>query len=97
MEIKKELDGSKLTVHCEGRIDTMTAPAFEAELQNLDGVTDVVLDLKELTYISSAGLRVLLQLSKVMSKKGSVSIVNVNDVVKEIFDITGFSDIFEIK
>jgi len=97
MEIKKEVEGSKLTVYCEGRIDTMTAPQFEAELQNLDGITEVVLDLKDLSYISSAGLRVLLQLSKNMANKGTVTIVNINDVVKEIFEITGFSDIFNIK
>ena len=99
MEIKKELDGSKLTVTLSGRLDTTTAPDFEKELKSsLDGVNELVLDFSGLDYISSAGLRVLLSAQKLMNAAGgSMKIVGANDIVKEIFDVTGFSDILTIE
>lgn len=99
MEIKKELDGSKLTVTLSGRLDTTTAPDFEKELKSsLDGVNELVLDFSGLDYISSAGLRVLLSAQKLMNGAGgSMKIVGANDIVKEIFDVTGFSDILTIE
>ena len=99
MEIKKELDGSKLTVTLSGRLDTTTAPDFEKELKSsLDGVNELVLDFSGLDYISSAGLRVLLSAQKLMNGAGgSMKIIGANDIVKEIFDVTGFSDILTIE
>ena len=98
MTINKQLDGSKLNIALEGRLDTNTAPELEADLRTaLDGVTELVFDLKDLAYVSSAGLRVLLSAQKVMNKQGSMVIRNANDDLKEIFDVTGFNDILTIE
>ena len=95
MEIIKTPEGSKLTVALTGRLDTTTSPALEAEMKSsLDGVTELVFDFAKLEYISSAGLRVLLFTQKTMSPKGSFVILNVHPDIMEVFDITGFSDIF---
>lgn len=98
LNINKSTDGSKLTVALEGRLDTNTSPDLEASLQeSLDGVTELVLDLEKLDYISSAGLRVLLAAHKMMSKQGSMKVVHVNTTVMEIFEITGFLDILTVE
>ena len=98
MTIKKEKKGSVLTAAVQGRLDTSTSPEFEAELKpELDGVTELILDFKQLDYISSAGLRVLLTFQKKMNAQGSMKIKNVNDIVAEIFEVTGFSDILTIE
>ena len=74
MTILKTLNASELTVALSGRLDTTTAPQLEAELkENLGGVEKLVLDLKELDYLSSAGLRVLLSAQKIMNKQGAWS------------------------
>lgn len=92
MEIKKNLEGGKLTLAPIGRVDTITAPELEAAVV-LNGVEELVFDLSSVDYISSAGLRVLLSCQKKMAGK-SMKIANVCPPVKEVFDITGFSDIF---
>ena len=98
MEIKMDKNGANLTVTLTGRLDTMTSPQLEEELQkNLDGVTDLTFDFKDLEYISSAGLRVLLTAQKVMTRQGSMKLIHVKDDVNEIFDVTGFSDILTIE
>ena len=98
LNINKSTDGSKLTVALEGRLDTNTSPDLEASLQeSLDGVTELVLDLEKLDYISSAGLRVLLAAHKMMSKQGSMKVFHVNTTVMEIFEITGFLDILTVE
>lgn len=98
MKIDKKQDGSALVVALEGRLDTTTAPELEKELKNsLDGVTDLTLDMARLDYISSAGLRVLLTAHKAMQKQGSMKVTNVSELVKEVFDVTGFSDILNIE
>ena len=97
MTINKDLNGSALTLALCGRLDTMTAPELESELKDsLDGVTDLTLDLQELDYMSSAGLRVLLSAQKRMNTCGTMTVTNVNSALKEIFDVTGFSDILTI-
>lgn len=97
MEINKAQNGSKLEVALTGRLDTTTAPQLEATLkESLDGISELVLDFAALDYISSAGLRVLLASQKTMNKQGSMLICNVNDEIKEVFEITGFSDILTI-
>ena len=76
----------------------MTAPELEAEVnQSLDGVETLTLDFQNLSYISSAGLRVLLFAHKLMSAQGGMKIVHVNDIVQEVLDVTGFSDILNIE
>ena len=98
MTIAKTQNGTELTISLEGRLDTTTAPQLESELKaSLDGVTELVLDLEKLDYISSAGLRVLLSAQKVMNKQGSMKLVHVGEAIMEIFEVTGFSDILTIK
>ena len=98
MTITKKQDGNALTIALEGRLDTMTAPELEAELKkDLDSVDSLVLDFSKLDYISSAGLRVLLSAHKSMSRKGGMKVVHVNEIVREVFDVTGFSDILTIE
>ena len=92
MQINKNQEGSKLILAPIGRVDTITSPELEAAVV-LDGVEELVFDLAQVDYISSAGLRVLLSAQKKMAGK-SMKIVNAKPAVKEVFDITGFSDIF---
>ena len=97
MKIEKNVDGSNTSFVLEGRLDTMTAPLLESEIQGkLEGVTDLEFDFAKLTYISSAGLRVLLSAQKIMNKQGKMLIKNVCDEIKEIFEVTGFSDILTV-
>lgn len=94
MNTKKKKDGSTLTVTVSGRIDTATAPEFESAVKSdLDGVQSLVLDFKDVNYISSAGLRVLLSLQKKMMVQGEMKLINVNDVVNDVFEVTGFDEI----
>ncbi|MEE0956956.1 MAG: STAS domain-containing protein [Ruminococcus sp.] len=94
MNTKKKKDGSTLTVTVSGRIDTATAPEFESAVKtDLDGVQSLVLDFKDVNYISSAGLRVLLSLQKKMMVQGEMKLINVNDVVNDVFEVTGFDEI----
>lgn len=98
MKIEKKLNEKTLVIELEGRLDTTTAPQLEAELKNsLDGVTELVIDLGALEYISSAGLRVLLSAYKTMRGQGSMKITNANELVKEVFEVTGFSDFLPIE
>ncbi len=98
MEIKKEKNGNELTIFVIGRLDTTTAPQLEAELkQSISGVGKLVLDLKNLEYLSSAGLRVLLSAQKVMNKQGEMVVRNVNETISEIFEVTGFVEILTIE
>lgn len=97
MNINKTINGSTMTLAVEGRLDTVTAPQLEKELKDsLNGVTELILDFAKLDYISSAGLRVLNSTQKIMAKQGSMKVINVNDIVGEVFEITGFSEIFNI-
>ena len=98
MEIRKEMNGTTLTVALEGRLDTVTAPDLEAVLkEELDKAEALVFDFSKLEYISSAGLRVLLSAHKAMASKGGMKVTHVNEIVGEVFDVTGFSDILNIE
>lgn len=98
MDIKKEKNGNELTVSIIGRLDTTTAPQLEAELRGgVAGVEKLILDMKDLEYLSSAGLRVILAAQKVMNKQGEMVVRNVNDTIREIFEVTGFIDILTIE
>ena len=98
MNIIKNLENEILTVALEGRLDTLTAPLLDAELQNsLQGVKSLVFDFAKLEYISSAGLRVLLTSQKTMNKQGNMVIKNAGPEIKEVFNITGFCDILTIE
>ena len=98
LNIEKKQDGKNLTVALTGRLDTVTAPELESELASaLEDVENLVIDMKDLEYISSAGLRVLLTAQKIMRNRGSFIVCNVNEIVMEIFEVTGFSDILTIE
>ncbi len=98
MEINKTQDGSKLNISLVGRLDTTTAPELESSLKDdIANLTELIFDFSALEYISSAGLRVLLSSQKTMNKQGSMKITNVNETIRDIFDVTGFSDILTIE
>lgn len=98
MKINKTTQDSTLMIALEGRLDTTTAPQLEAELkQSIAGNTELILDFTELEYLSSAGLRVLLTAQKVMNKQGKMVVRGVNDVIAEVFEVTGFADILTIE
>ena len=98
MTSDKKKEGNRLVLAVSGRLDTMTAPELESVIKdNMDGVEELILDFKDLEYISSAGLRVVLGARKAMGDKGSFAVRNLCSDVREIFDITGFSDIITIE
>ncbi len=98
MEIIKNLDNDKLTMAVKGRLDTTTAPSLERELKSgLNGVSELIFDLSDLVYISSAGLRVLLSAQKVMNKQGKMVVQHANTDIMDVFEVTGFVDILNIE
>lgn len=97
MEIEKKLDGERLTLALTGRLDTNTSSQLEAEL-SLDGVSEVIFDLANLEYISSAGLRIFLTAQKrMMAIGGKVVLKSPNAMVHSVLDITGCADIFTVE
>ena len=98
MQINKQMEGTKVTYALEGRLDTTTSPQLEAELkENLEGVTDLIFDFSQLEYISSAGLRVMLMAQKMVNAQGNMIVKNVNEIVMEVFEVTGFDEILTIE
>lgn len=98
LNITKNTNGAELCIVLEGRLDTITAPQLESELQSsIAGVETLIFDMKDLQYISSAGLRVLLTAQKTMNRQGEMIVRGACEDVKEIFDVTGFSDILTIE
>lgn len=97
MTINTEKNESALTLHISGHLDTTTAPELEAAIKALPADTkELTLDLAELTYISSAGLRILLSAQKRMRKMGSMKLTGVQDTVMDVLKLTGFADILTI-
>ncbi|MBE6041568.1 MAG: STAS domain-containing protein [Clostridiales bacterium] len=98
MEIEKTREESKLVIKLKGRLDTTSAPDLEKEIaEGVDGVTELVIDMHELDYISSAGLRVLLKAQRVMNDNGRMIVTGAGPVILEIFEVTGFADILTIE
>ncbi|MCQ2437483.1 MAG: STAS domain-containing protein [Clostridia bacterium] len=98
MIIEKKIINKTLEIALTGRLDTVTAPDLESELTaSIDGIEHLVMDFTKLEYISSAGLRVLLSAQKMMNEQGSMEVCHVNDSIREVFDITGFTDVLTIK
>ena len=80
MKIEVNKNGTVLTISPSGRLDTSTSPELQAVVsENIDGVTDLTFDLKQLDYLSSAGLRVLMSSQKIMNKQGDMRLINVNE------------------
>ena len=98
MTIRMEKQANSLTLAPAGRLDTLTAPELEQTIkENLDGITSLTMDLADLEYVSSAGLRVLLSAQKAMNAQGEMKVCHVNETIMEIFEVTGFSDILTIE
>jgi anti-sigma B factor antagonist len=98
MEITVNKNGSELTISPVGRIDTSTAPQLKQTVdENISGVTDLTFDFKNLNYLSSAGLRALMSTQKIMKNQGKMKLINVNEDVMDIFDMTGLTDVFTIE
>ena len=98
MEIKVNKNGTELTISPVGRMDTATSPEVQAAVdENIGDATDLTFDLGELKYLSSAGLRVLMSAQKTMLSQGSMKLINVNEDILDIFDMTGLTDVFEIE
>lgn len=96
--INKTVENGKAIFSLEGRLDTVTAPQMEDAVKDvLPGLSELTFDFAKLEYISSAGLRVLLSAQKAMNEQGKMTVSNVSDTIKEIFDVTGFSDILTIE
>lgn len=96
IEIKK--NAQETVIEIAGRLDTITSPALDEAIS--DGALDaknLVIDVKDLEYISSAGLRVLLRAQKMMQKNGTMKLINACGAVMEVFEITGFTDILTIE
>ena len=100
MQIKSDISSKNIVISLIGRLDTITSPQLEEEINSfsLENIETVILDLKELEYISSAGLRVVLMIHKKMNKLGGqLKLINVNDMILNIFDMTGLSEFLNIQ
>lgn len=98
LEIEKTKTENKLVIKLIGRLDTNTAPELNKTIKtDLKDVEELIYDLSELIYVSSAGLRVILLTQKIMSKQGSMKIINTQDIVMEVFKATEFTEIIDIE
>ncbi len=98
MTITKTQEGTKLTVAIEGRLNTNTAPELEKEFETcLDGITSLIIDAQKMDYISSAGLRAIFGAAEIMRENGEICVINSNDDVMNVFEVTGFVDIIDVK
>ena len=98
MMIEKLSTDTGITLKIIGRLDTTTAPELEATVDGcIAGLKELVMDCSELEYVSSAGLRVILKAQKLMNAQGAMKVMNVNETIMEVFEITGFADILNIE
>lgn len=97
LEIKKNENENGIVVELVGSLDSLTSKDFENKIFSIDKTRSVVLDFKELNYMSSAGLRCILILFKQMSDKSNFKIINVKEDVFSVFEMTGFSDLMQIE
>ena len=98
MDIKKNVNGDQLELVLSGRLDTNTAVDLEQEVSDMPGVNSLILNVKDLEYISSAGLRVILMAHKKMrAVAGTMKVKSPSDIVMEVFEMTGFNDILSIE
>ena len=98
LKIEKKNEGTKDTEMLSGRLDTTTAPELDVFAEKeLADTQELVLDFADLEYISSAGLRVILKAQKIMNGKGGMKVINVNESIMDVFEITGFADFLTIE
>lgn len=97
MEMEKKFEGTRLTMVLKGKLDSESAPALNAELaSSLGGITELVLDMTELSYVSSAGLRTLLTAQRMMNRQGRMRLLGVRDSIRDVFRITGFTELLDL-
>ena len=97
MTIEMKKNASETIIQIVGRLDTITAPVLDRTInEDIGDTKNLVLDIKGMDYISSAGLRVLLGAQKKMQKIGSMKVINVSEEVMDVFQMTGFADILVI-
>ena len=98
MHVSKQVNGTEVVVAITGSIDTSTAPALEKEVEEyLESATLLVFDFAKVDYLSSAGLRVLLRCNKAMISHGKMIVRNVDPIVMDLFEITGFTELLNIE
>ena len=98
MQITSKKENGQLIISVSGKIDTVTSPELEKYIdENISGVNKLIFDLKDMSYTSSAGLRIFLKAQKTMNKQGSMKIINVQSDVMDVFEMTGFVDIMTIE
>lgn len=99
MTVQFEHKGSTLTVKPEGRMDTATSPELAQQLQpEMEGVTDLIMDLEKIDYLSSGGLRLLLTTEQTLEDRGgAMKLIHVNEYIMEIFEMTGFTEMITIE
>ena len=98
LNINKQIENGKAVFSLEGRLDMITAPTFEEQLlASLKGVTELILDFKDLMYISSAGIRVLLTAQEELGQQGEMKVINVNEMIKGILEMTGITSLMPVE
>lgn len=98
MKVDKTIENGKAVFRLEGRLDSTTSPELEKEIMDvIRDLNELVLDLKDLEYTSSAGMRVLLSAQRIMNSQGSMKVINVRSEIMDIFEITGFNQILTIE
>ena len=98
LQIERNLENGKMLLQLIGRVDTTTAPKLEEIIVGCEkDISEMIMDMAQLEYISSAGLRVILKAQKMMNRQGKLILRNVNEAIEEVFEITGFIDILTIE
>ena len=94
LEIKKEVNGDDLKISLSGKLDTSTFAGLENEIEDIDNYKNITFDFKDLNYISSVGLRILLKVYKnTLANDGKLTVINLNETVQTVFEETGFLDL----
>ena len=98
LNINKTIENGKAVFNLEGRLDMITAPMLEEQLlASLNGVKELILDFKDLVYISSAGIRVLLTAQEELGQQGEMKVINVNEMIKGILEMTGITSLMHVE
>lgn len=97
MEITKTENGSEVTLKLAGCLDTASTPEFAAAIEGTSGATTLVLDMSALEFISSSALRTLVATKKKRGAAFTIALAGMNEVVREVFDVTGLDEVFEVR
>ena len=97
MQIVKSENGNEVTLKLSGCLDTAATPEFASAIGDTEGASTLVLDMKELEFISSSALRALVSARKKRGAAFVIAITGMNEVVREVFDVTGLDEVFEVR